>query len=143
VHLAGKRSHALDSRASATARTPASTSNRAATPSAEHDEIRPGKPIDDFASPVELLLAIRDAVYGHRSLLVDGLVLRRDVSVNNVLITLPAVPRRDGFHGFLLDLNHAITSDALGHHSGAPESTGTFEFMSTCALCLAPAFHHG
>jgi hypothetical protein len=33
-----KRSHALDSSASATARTPASTSNPAVTPSAEHDE---------------------------------------------------------------------------------------------------------
>jgi hypothetical protein len=82
-------------------------------------------------------------VHGHRSLLVDGYVLHRDVSVNNVLITLPVVPRRDGFYGFLLDLNQAITSDALGHHSGAPESTGLFEFMSARALWLAPAFRHG
>jgi hypothetical protein len=86
---------------------------------------------------------MRDAVGGHRSLLVDGHVLHRDVSVNNVLITLPTVPRRDGYHGFLLDLDHAITSDALGRHSGAPERTGTFEFMSTRALWPAPAFRHG
>lgn len=85
---------------------------------------------------------MRDAVRGHRSLLVDGLVLHRDVSVNNVLITLPTDERPDGFKGCLLDLDHAITSDPLGHHSGAPERTGTFEFMSTRARRSAPEFRH-
>jgi hypothetical protein len=147
-----KRSHALDSNASATTRTPTNANDPAATSSTERDEpegadlaetpgiaipdriytrvlLRRGKPIYDFATPVELLLAMRDAVRGHRSLLVDGHVLHRDVSVNNVLITLPTVPRRDSFHGFLLDLDHAITSDALGCHnrddSPTPRAGGT------------------
>jgi hypothetical protein len=87
-----KRSLALDSSASTTGQTPASTSEQAATPSAEHDEpeeadlaetsgiavldrIFPrvlltwGKLIDEFAIPVELLEAIRDALKGNRSLL--------------------------------------------------------------------------
>lgn len=64
------------------------------------------------------LLAMRDAVRGHRSLLVDGNVLHRDVSVN-ILITLPSVPRHDGFNGFLLDLDHAAVSDGFGRCGGA------------------------
>ena len=36
-----------------------------------------GKPIDEFTDPVELLLAMRDAVRGHWSLLIDGRFLHR------------------------------------------------------------------
>jgi hypothetical protein len=104
--------------------------------------LKQGKPIDDFSTPVELLQAIRDAVRGLESLLVVGHMLHRDVSVNNILITIPEAPRCDGFYRFLLDLDHAIMTDELGRHSGAPERTGTFEFMSTRALEAEPGFHH-
>jgi hypothetical protein len=34
--------------------------------------LKRGKPIDEFATPVELLEAMRDTLKGHRSLLVVG-----------------------------------------------------------------------
>jgi len=101
-----------------------------------------GKPIDEFTDPVELLLAMRDAVRGHRSLLIDGHILHRDISVNNIMITIASRPRSDGFHGFLIDLDHAIGADAIGRHSSVPERTGTFEFMSIDALRRYPDFRH-
>jgi len=101
-----------------------------------------GKPIDEFADPVELLLAMRDAVRGHRSLLIDGHILHRDISVNNIMITIASRPRIDGFHGFLIDHDHAIGADAIGRHSSVPERTGTFEFMSFDALRRYPDFRH-
>jgi hypothetical protein len=160
-----KRSQAHDSGTSDIALTPTTKSNLALSQSAKHDKpeganladipgivipdriytrvlLRYGKPIDDFATPVELLEAMRDAVRGHQSLLVKGHVLHRDVSVNNILITVPTVSRPDRFKGFLIDLDHAVTSDGLGHHSGAPERTGMFEFMSTRALWPPLAFRH-
>jgi len=39
--------------------------------------------------------------------------------------------RTDEFHGFLIDLDHAISSDVIGRHSDVPERTGTLEFMSS------------
>jgi len=101
-----------------------------------------GKPIDEFADPVELLLAMRDAVRGHRSLLIDGHILHRDISVNNIMITIASSPCIDGFHGFLIDLDHAIEADAIGRHSSVPECTGTLEFMSIDALQNYPSFQH-
>ena len=102
-----------------------------------------GKPIDGFTDPVELLLAMRDAVRGHRSLLIDGHILHRDISVNNIMITTPSQsPRTDRFHGFLIDPDHAISADAIGRHSSVPERTGTFEFMSIDALLRNPSFRH-
>jgi hypothetical protein len=99
-----------------------------------------GKPIDEFNDPVELLRAMRDAVRGHRSLLIDGRILHRDISVNNIMITIAR--RADGFHGFLIDLDHAVGADPIGRHSSVPERTGTFEFMSTDALDHSPGFRH-
>jgi hypothetical protein len=65
-----------------------------------------GKPIDEFADPVELLHAMRNAVRSHRSLLIDSRILHRDISVNNIMTTIPSeCPRADGFHGFLIDLS--------------------------------------
>jgi len=93
-----------------------------------------GKVIDDFANPIELLLAMRDAVRGHWSLLIDGRFLHRDISVNNIIITMPSYPRDDGFEGFLIDLDHAISTDETARRVGVPERTGTFEFMSIDAL---------
>jgi hypothetical protein len=92
-----KRAHALDSSARATVRSPTNASDPAAMSSAEHDEPEgadlvetPGIPVPDR---IYLRVAMRDAVRGHRSLLVHGHVLHRDVRVNNVLVTLPVVPR--------------------------------------------------
>lgn len=89
-----------------------------------------GRPIHKFRSNLELLLALRDAIIGHRSLLRHG-ILHRDVSLANIMITL--VPRRDGLKGFLIDLDLALrldcTTDSTTHHR-----TGTMEFMAIGAL---------
>ena len=70
-------------------------------------------------------------------------ILHRDISVNNIMITVPSqCPRADGFHGFLIDLDHAISADFVGRHSTIPERTGTIEFMSTDALECLPSFRH-
>jgi len=57
------------------------------------------------------------------------------------MITLPSNPRDDGFNGFLIDLDHAISTDETVRQS-IPERTGTFEFMSTDALECLPGFRH-
>jgi len=102
-----------------------------------------GKPIDEFTDPAELLLAMRDAVRAHRALLIDGHILHRGISLNNIVITTPSQsPRTDGFNGFLIDLEHAISSDAIGRYSDIPERTGTLEFMSTDGLWGLPSFRH-
>lgn len=51
-----------------------------------------GRPITQFRSNRELLLALRDAIQGHRSLFRHG-ILHRDISVNNIMITLGRLPR--------------------------------------------------
>lgn len=93
-----------------------------------------GRPITQFRSNRELLLALRDAIQGHRSLFRHG-ILHRDISVNNIMITLGH--RSDGFHGFLIDLDLARrmddTTDTITHHR-----TGTMEFMAIGALCAEP-----
>jgi hypothetical protein len=101
-----------------------------------------GKPIDKFEDVPELLRAMRDAVKGHRSLLLDGHMLHRDISINNIMITIPECPRPDGYTGFLIDLDHAIAADSVGRHSTIPERTGTFEFISIDALKKYQSFRH-
>lgn len=93
-----------------------------------------GRPIYQFTSNLELLLALRDAIIGHRSLLRYG-ILHRDVSLANIMITL--APRRDNLKGFLIDLDLALrldcTTDSTTHHR-----TGTMEFMAIGALYREP-----
>jgi hypothetical protein len=101
-----------------------------------------GKPIDHFEDVPELLRAMRDAVKGHRSLLLDGHMLHRDISINNIMITIPECPRPDGYAGFLIDLDHATAADSVGRHSTIPERTGTFEFISIDALKKYQSFRH-
>ncbi|KAL0631022.1 hypothetical protein Q9L58_010124 [Maublancomyces gigas] len=89
-----------------------------------------GRSITKFRSNRELLLALHDAIKGHRSLFRHG-ILHRDISVNNVMITLGH--RIDGFQGFLIDLDLAHrmddNTDTTTHHR-----TGTMEFMAIGAL---------
>jgi hypothetical protein len=61
-----------------------------------------GKPIDRFADPVELLPAMRDAVCGPLSLLIDGHILHRDISVNNIMISIATVRAPTAFTASLL-----------------------------------------
>ncbi|KKZ60850.1 hypothetical protein EMCG_04441 [[Emmonsia] crescens] len=84
-----------------------------------------GQPIYEFNLPVELLMSLRDAIKAYQSLYLDGNILHRDISENNIIITDPK--NADGNSGMLIDLDLA---KEVGTRSGARHQTGTMEFMA-------------
>jgi len=70
-------------------------------------------------------MALRDAIKAHRSLYLNGNILHRDISENNIIITDPE--NADGNSGMLIDLDLA---KEIGTRSGARHQTGTMEFMA-------------
>ena len=89
-----------------------------------------GRALSTFTSINELLTALRDAIKGHRSLYMEGKILHRDISENNIIITDPA--STDGFTGLLIDLDLAKVVGS--GRSGARHQTGTVEFMAIQVL---------
>ena len=89
-----------------------------------------GRALSTFTSINELLTALRDAIKGHRSLYIEGRILHRDISENNVIITDPA--STDGFTGLLIDLD--LAKIVGSGRSGARHQTGTVEFMAIQVL---------
>ncbi|KAA6411034.1 MAG: serine threonine- kinase Sgk2 [Lasallia pustulata] len=85
-----------------------------------------GRSISQFKSVVELLEGLRDALKVHRSLYMDGKILHRDISENNIIITDPGMA--DGFKGMLIDLD--LAKEEGKGPSGARHRTGTMEFMA-------------
>ncbi|KAF5120296.1 hypothetical protein E5D57_013649 [Metarhizium anisopliae] len=85
-----------------------------------------GRSISQFKSVVELLEGLRDAIKVHRSLYIDGKILHRDISENNIIITDPE--KADGFKGMLIDLD--LAKEEGKGPSGARHRTGTMEFMA-------------
>ncbi|KAL2371887.1 hypothetical protein RJ035_001594 [Blastomyces gilchristii] len=85
-----------------------------------------GRPIYKYRSPLELLMALRDAIKAHRSLYLDGNILHRDISENNIIITNP--DKADGHSGMLIDLD--LAKEVGSARSGARHQTGTMEFMA-------------
>ncbi|KKZ62396.1 hypothetical protein EMCG_03191 [[Emmonsia] crescens] len=85
-----------------------------------------GRPIYDYKSPLELLMALRDAIKAHRSLYLDGNILHRDISDNNIIIT--DAGKADGHSGMLIDLD--LAKEVGSGRSGARHQTGTMEFMA-------------
>lgn len=63
---------------------------------------------------------------GHRSLVKDGEILHRDVSINNIMITDKHCEGKP--KGFLIDLDLAKVIGSEG--SGSEHRTGTMEFMA-------------
>lgn len=93
-----------------------------------------GRPLTSFRSIRELLVAIRDAIKGHHSLLTLAHILHRDISINNIMIST-APEDADSPRGFLIDLDLAICLDTEPTTaSGAPHRTGTMEFMAIGVL---------
>jgi len=86
----------------------------------------PGRSIRDFKSVKELLEAFCDFIRAHQSLYVDGQILHRDISINNVIITEPE--RKGDPRGRLIDLDLGKERD--GDPSRARRRTGTMEFMA-------------
>ncbi|RMZ78041.1 hypothetical protein DV736_g6695, partial [Chaetothyriales sp. CBS 134916] len=89
-----------------------------------------GRSIRQFMSPAELVAALRDAIRAHQSLYLEGKILHRDISENNIIITDPK--KADGFHGMLIDLDLAKIVGA--GPSGARHRTGTMQFMAIGVL---------
>lgn len=85
-----------------------------------------GRCINQFKSVPELLEGISDAIKVHRSLYLDGKILHRDISENNIIITNPRTA--DGFKGMLIDLD--LAKEEGKGPSGARHRTGTMEFMA-------------
>ncbi|OJD11640.1 hypothetical protein ACJ73_09500, partial [Blastomyces percursus] len=85
-----------------------------------------GRPIHRYESPLELFKALRDAIKAHRSLYLDGSILHRDISENNIIITDPG--KAGGYSGMLIDLD--LAKEVGSGRSGARHQTGTMEFMA-------------
>ncbi|KAL7791946.1 serine/threonine-protein kinase Sgk2 [Trichoderma ceciliae] len=85
-----------------------------------------GRCINQFKSVAELLKGLCDAIKVHRSLYLDGNILHRDISENNIIITDPRTA--DGFNGMLIDLD--LAKEEGKGPSGARQRTGTMEFMA-------------
>ena len=86
----------------------------------------PGRPIHDFKSIKEFLEACRDIVKAHRSLYLDGNILHRDISENNLIIT--DTENEGEPKGMLIDLDLGKERDS--GPTGARHRTGTMEFMA-------------
>ncbi|KAL7270699.1 hypothetical protein RUND412_006586 [Rhizina undulata] len=95
---------------------------------------RIGKRLEKFASIVQLLEALRDAIRGHQSLYETGKILHRDISINNNMIATSDLERPDGFKGFLIDPDMAVSTDLPGDRKLVHHRTGTLEFMSLNVL---------
>ncbi|KAL7894584.1 hypothetical protein HDV64DRAFT_260220 [Trichoderma sp. TUCIM 5745] len=85
-----------------------------------------GRALSDFRSIKELLEALRDAIQAHRSLYMEGRILHRDISSNNIIITDPE--KSGGHKGMLIDLDLAKERDS--GPSEARHPTGTMQFMA-------------
>lgn len=88
-----------------------------------------GEAITDFTNENQLLRVIQHAIIGHKELFKAG-ILHRDISTNNIIITNPKAA--DGFHGILIDLDHAC--DINESEDGQVERTGTLQFMAVDVL---------
>ncbi|KAA8895882.1 hypothetical protein FN846DRAFT_911268 [Sphaerosporella brunnea] len=88
-----------------------------------------GFPLLSFTSYKHLLLALRDAVLGHRHMYTVHNIVHRDVSLNNILLHPQQGTSATAPYGFLIDFDFAIDRARQGV-SGADFITGTFKYMS-------------
>lgn len=86
----------------------------------------PGRGLYEFRSVLELLEAFRDFIKGHKSLVQEGNILHRDISVNNLIIT--DAGDENNPKGTLIDLD--LAQELEKGSSGARHRTGTMEFMA-------------
>ncbi|KAI0824456.1 hypothetical protein BC628DRAFT_1322948 [Trametes gibbosa] len=66
-----------------------------------------GRPLDQFGSTKELVMAIYDAIRGHRTLMERGGILHRDVSSGNILIVDKQPRERVPCKGILHDYDYS------------------------------------
>ncbi|SZF02675.1 unnamed protein product [Blumeria hordei] len=87
-----------------------------------------GRSIGEESTALDLLQGLRDAILAHRSLFMDARILHRDVSINNIILTDPAV--NDGLYGLLIDLDLAISLDDVKSNENRQTMTGTMEYIA-------------
>ncbi|RPD54991.1 hypothetical protein L226DRAFT_575346 [Lentinus tigrinus ALCF2SS1-7] len=81
-----------------------------------------GRPLSEFRDTRELVLALSDAIRGHRLAWEKAGILHRDVSLGNILIV--DEPNEAGYVGFLHDFDYSSMTDAgLGERTPASTST--------------------
>ncbi|RXW18133.1 hypothetical protein EST38_g7710 [Candolleomyces aberdarensis] len=89
-----------------------------------------GGSLDTFETVEQALAAVRDAIAGHRALLLNG-VLHRDVSLHNILLGLVETL---GKRGLLIDLDMAKFIGNGGANALTDFRTGTRMFQSLMVL---------
>ncbi|CCU78151.1 serine/threonine-protein kinase Sgk2 [Blumeria hordei DH14] len=87
-----------------------------------------GRPIHKIESPIELFIGLRDAIKAYRSHLKDAMILHRDISENNIILTGSDVGK--DWRGFLIDLDLAILLSNDKAQRKTQAMTGTMEFMA-------------
>ncbi|TFK52735.1 hypothetical protein OE88DRAFT_1294286 [Heliocybe sulcata] len=88
-----------------------------------------GIPLSQFRSTCELVEATRDAMKGHQHLFEKLQILHRDISVNNIMISVD--PKAEGgAKGFIIDLEYAAFFQDRRPASTLREITGTIYFMA-------------
>ena len=80
-----------------------------------------GRPLHLYWSVIELLEALRDAIVGNKSLLKDRKILYRDISENNIIITMSVAGRE--LKGCLINMD--LGKELNSVPSGASHRTGT------------------
>nr|DAB41628.1 TPA_exp: serine/threonine-protein kinase 2 [Thielaviopsis paradoxa] len=92
-----------------------------------------GTPLEDERDVPTLLEALAQCIGAHKSLLMVGGILHRDISPGNLLVNRDkSDPQR---LGLLIDLDHAaLVDDDEGYRSASPVRAGTFLFMSVGIL---------
>ena len=84
----------------------------------------------NFELILELLEALRYAIKAYKSLYIDGKILYKDISENNIIITDPK--DTNSFTGILIDTELSKESSSI--RSGIRHQTGIIEFIAIQVL---------
>lgn len=83
-----------------------------------------GRAVSDFETIDELFTALVDSIKAHSSLYLEGRILHRDFSENNIIITDPK--KADGLTCTLIDVD--LAKGVGSGRSGARHQTGIGSF---------------
>ncbi|KAH9895252.1 hypothetical protein C8Q73DRAFT_665501 [Cubamyces lactineus] len=116
-----------------------------------------GRPLTEFSSTREMVMAMRDAIIGHQQAKERAGVLHRDISLGNILIVDDVTTR--AYTGFVHDLDYSSMEEMDGGDVGGRETmsdepatvveaaklkerTGTFYYMAVDILNFQPHTIH-
>ena len=89
-----------------------------------------GRLISTFRDATELVVVMRDAIQASKNLFLQGKILHRDISSNNIIIVDSAIGC--GYKGYLIDFDMATMVDENPQNvrTGSERITGTLKFMA-------------